>query len=358
MRNSYALFASEATYEGQRRTDSNKRVVILSRGAYLGQQRYAAAAWSGDVSGDWLTFARQIRGGLNFSVTGLPYWTTDTGGFFHPPDQYKSPNYNELLTRWFECSTFCPILRIHGSGTATEMWNWLPATQTNLIAFDELRYRMLPYNYSVAWKITSQSYTPMRALVMDFPGDKNILPIADEYMFGPAFLACPVTTPQATNREVYLPAGPSWVDFWTGETLAGGKTISANAPVSIMPLYVRAGSIVPFGPVLQYAAEKPEDPIELRVYRGADGKFALYEDEGDNYNYEKGKYATIPFEWNEAKQTLTIGKRSGNFKGMLKERTFQVVFVAPIHGAGAASEEKPDVVIHYTGKSIVVSNKQ
>ncbi|HEY5232306.1 MAG TPA: glycoside hydrolase family 31 protein [Verrucomicrobiae bacterium] len=358
MRNSYPLFASEATYEGQRGTDESKRVVILSRSSYLGQQRYAAAAWSGDIRGDWTTFARQIRGGLNYSITGLPYWTTDTGGFFHPRDQYKSSDYNELLTRWFEWSTFCPILRIHGSGTATEIWNWLPETQTNLTAYDQLRYRMLPYNYSVAWKITSAGYTPMRALVMDFPTDKNALAIGDEYMFGPAFLVSPVTTPQATSRQAYLPAGTSWVDFWTGETLSGGKTVTANAPVNILPLFVRAGSIVPLGPVMQYATEKPDDPVELRVYRGADGQFTLYEDEGDNYNYEKGSHATIPFEWNEAKQTLTIGKRTGNFPGMLKEHTFRVVFVSPGKGAGMAAEEKADAVIHYTGKLITVRNNK
>jgi alpha-D-xyloside xylohydrolase len=358
VRNSYPLFASEATYEGQRATDPSKRVVILTRSAYLGQQRYGTAAWSGDVSGNWLTFARQIRGGLNFSITGLPYWTTDTGGFFHPRNQYASADYNELLTRWFEWSAFCPILRIHGNGTATETWNWLPETQTNLIAYDRLRYRMLPYNYSVAWKITSESYTPMRALVMDFPKDKNVLPIGDEYMFGPAFLVSPVTTPHATSREVYLPAGTSWVDFWTGETLAGGKAISADAPVNILPLYVRAGSIVPLGPVVQYATEKPADPIELRVYRGAGGAFTLYEDEDDNYNYEKGKFATIPFEWNESKRTLTIGKRSGNFPGMINERTFRVVFVSPSHGAGMAMEQQADAVVHYSGKMVTVSTKK
>ena len=357
VRNAYPLFASQATFEGQRGADPGKRVVILSRSAYLGEQRYGTAAWSGDVSGEWLAFARQIRGGLNFSITGLPYWTTDTGGFFHPRNQYTSADYNELLTRWFEWSTFCPILRIHGSGTATEIWNWLPATQTNLIAYDQLRYRMLPYNYSVAWKITSDHYTPMRALVMDFPKDANTLAISDEYMFGPAFLVCPITSPQATSREVYLPSGATWVDFWTGETLAGGKTVTANAPVNILPLLVRAGSMVPLGPVLQYATEKPEDPVELRIYRGADGKFTLYEDEGDSYNYEKGKYATIPFEWNEARQTLTIGKRSGNFPGMLKERTFRAVFVSPNHGAGMAAEEKADAVVHYTGKAITVTRK-
>lgn len=354
VRNSYPLFASQATYEGQRGADSSKRVVILSRSGYPGQQRYAAATWSGDINGDWVTFARQIRGGLNYSITGLPYWTTDTGGFFHPRDQYTSADYNELLTRWFQWSTFCPILRIHGYGTATEIWKWLPATQTHLIAFDELRYRMLPYNYSVAWKITSEAYTPMRALVMDFPEDAQALSVSDEYMFGPAFLACPVTTPQATSRAVYLPSGTSWLDFWTGETVAGGKTVTANAPVSIMPLFVRAGAIVPLGPVVQYATEKPADPVELRVYRGADGKFTLYEDEGDNYNYEKGKYATIPFTWNEASQTLTIGKRSGKYPGMMKERTFRVVFVSPNHGVGMAVEDKPDATVHYTGKSLVV----
>jgi len=355
VRNSYPLFASEATYEGQRATDPGKRVVILSRSAYLGQQRYAAAAWSGDVHGDWLTFARQIPPGLNYSITGLPYWTTDTGGFFHPRNQYTSPDYNELLTRWFQWSTFCPILRIHGSGTATETWNWLPETQTNLIAYDQLRYRMLPYNYSVAWEITHDHYTPMRALVMDFPKDKNVLPMTDEYMFGPAFLVCPITTPQATARAVYLPSGTSWVDFWTGKTLVGGQTVTANAPVNILPLFVKPGSIIPMGPFIQYSSEKPADPIEVRVYPGADGGFTLYEDEGDNYNYEKGKYATIPLEWNEAKQTLSIGERSGKFPGMLKERTFRVVFVSSNHGAGIAAEEKADAVVHYTGKPRSVS---
>lgn len=354
VRNAYPLFASEATYDGQRSTDSSKRVVILTRNAYPGEQRYGAAVWSGDISGDWLTFARQIPAGLNYSITGLPYWTTDTGGFFHPHNQYASPDYNELLTRWFEWSTFCPILRIHGYQTATEIWNWLPATQTNLIAFDQLRYRMLPYNYSVAWKIASEGYTPMRALVMDFPKDVSVLAIPNEYMFGPAFLVCPVTTPQATNRTVYLPAGTKWVDFWSGETLTGGSTVTANAPINILPLYVRAGSIVPLGPLMQYAMEKPADPIELRVYRGADGRFALYEDEGDNYSYEKGRHATIPFEWNEAKQTLIIGKRSGKFPGILKERTFRVVFVSPSYGTGVTAEEGADAVVHYTGKAVTV----
>ena len=334
-------------------------MVILSRSAYLGQQRYGAAAWSGDISGDWLTFSRQIRGGLNFSITGLPYWTTDTGGFFHPRNQYTSPDYNELLTRWFEWSTFCPILRIHGNGTATEMWNWLPATQTNLIAYDQLRYRDAALQlFRRLENHTQPLHADARTDDVDFPKDKNVFPIGDEYMFGPAFLVSPVTTPQAASRTVYLPAGTSWVDFWTGETLAGSKTVTANAPVNILPLYVRAGSIVPFGPVVQYATEKPADPIELRVYRGADGEFTLYEDEGDSYNYEKGVSATIPFAWNESKQTLTIGKRSGKFPGMMKERTIQVIFVSPGHGIGLGAEKKPDTVVHYAGKAVVIDGKK
>ena len=357
VRNSYPLFASEATYEGQRATDANKRVMILSRSAYLGQQRYSAAAWSGDVKGDWITMGRQIRAGLNFCITGLPYWTTDTGGFFHPRDQYTSADYNELLTRWFQWSTFCPILRIHGYTTETEMWKWLPETQTNLIAYDQLRYRMLPYNYSVAWKTTSEGYTPMRALTMDFPKDKQTLPIGDEYMFGPAFLVCPVTQPQVSSRGVYLPSGTTWVDFWTGESSSGGATTTANAPLNILPLFVRAGSIVPLGPVVQYATEKTSDPIELRVYPGADGKFMLYEDEGDGYSYEKNVFATIPFEWNEARHALNIGKRAGKFPGMVKERTFHVVFVSPGHGTGMSSATA-DAVIHYTGKAVTVTRKQ
>ena len=354
VRNSYPLFASEATYEGQRSTDSSKRVVILSRSAYAGSQRYATAAWSGDVRGDWVTFARQIRGGLNYCIAGLPYWTTDTGGFFHPRDQYASADYNELLTRWFQFSTFSPILRIHGNGTATEIWNWLPQTQTNLIAFDKLRYRMLPYNYSVAWKTTSERYTPMRALVMDFASDPTVLGISDEYMFGPAFLACPVTTPKAATRTVYLPSSTGWVDFWTGKNLNGGGSFEAPAPIETMPLYVRSGSILPLGPVVQYVGEKPADPIELRVYSGANGQFTLYEDEGDNYNYEKGKHATIPIEWNDSKRTLTIGKRSSEFQGMLKDRHFHVVFVSPGHGTGIEASPSTDADIHYTGKALTV----
>jgi alpha-D-xyloside xylohydrolase len=353
--NAYPLFASRSLYEGQRATSPDKRVVTLTRSAFPGQQRYAAAAWSGDINGDWETFGRQIPAGLNFCLTGLPYWTTDCAGFFHPKDQYRSADYNELLTRWFEWSTFCPILRVHGYQTETEIWKWLPETQKNLLAYDRLRYRMLPYTYTLAARVTFQADTIMRALGMDFPGDAKAWDISDEYLFGPAILVAPVTRPQATSRDVYLPAGARWVDFWTGKSQDGGQTLSAAAPLGTIPLFVRAGSIVPFGPELQYANEKPADPIELRVYPGADGSFTLYEDEGDGYGYEKDRFATIPFTWNDGEKTLTIGARAGEFPGMLKTRTFRVVLVRDGHGTGDQFGGKPDSEVRYQGQPLKIS---
>ena len=346
----YPLFASQSLYEGQRAADPDKRVCILTRSAFPGQQRYAAAAWSGDIHGNWETFRRQIPAGLNFSLTGQPYWTTDCGGFFRPRDQYTSADYNELLTRWFQWSTFCPILRIHGYQTETEMWKWLPDTQKHLLDYDRLRHRMLPYNYSVAWKVTSEASTIMRALGMDFPDDAKAWNVADEYLFGPAFLVAPVTEAKAVSRHVYLPAGTGWVNFWSGEKQAGGQRIIAAAPIETMPLFVRAGSIVPLGPDLQYALEKPADPIELRVYPGADGEFTLYEDEGDSYRYEQGVRAAIPISWNDRTRTLTIGARQGEFPGMLKERTFRVVVVTPGKGTGMEPASKASE-IRYRGTS-------
>jgi len=354
VQNAYPLFASESLYEGQRATTSDKRVCILTRSAYPGMQRYAAANWSGDITGNWQALRRQIPAGLNACITGLPYWTTDCAGFWHPADQYTSPDYNELLARWFEWSTFCPIQRIHGGNTATEMWNFLPATQRILLAYDELRHRMLPYNYSVAWRVTSDGYTMMRPLAMDFRADEKALGIGDEYLFGPALLVAPVTDARATSKSVYLPNGKEWVNFWTGEKFAGGMTVNVSAPLEQIPLFARAGSIVPLGPVVQFAGEKAADPLELRVYRGAGGAFTLYEDEGDSYRYERGVHATIPISWNEQKQTLTIGKRAGKFPGMLEKRTIRVVFVSPNHGVGASAEPKADAEIQYTGKAVTI----
>ncbi len=358
VRNAYALFASQSTYEGQRAADPSKRVVILTRSAYPGIQRYGTGCWSADISGNWDTFRRQVTNGLNFCLSGIPYWTTDTGGFFRPGDQMTNPDYNELLQRWFAWSTFCPILRIHGCGTETEFWKW-PLAEKNLEAFDALRYRFLPYNYSVAWMTTHRGYTPMRALAFDFPDDPKALAVDDQFLSGPAVMVSPVTQAFGANphptRAIYLPAGTRWIDFWTGQGYDGGQTITADAPLDRIPLHVRAGSILPFGPALQYADEKPQDPLELRVYRGADGAFALYEDEGDNYHYEQGGHATIPMRWNEAARKLTIGQREGHFPGMLARRTFRIVWVAPGHGTGAESSASADAEIHYTGDAVSVA---
>jgi alpha-D-xyloside xylohydrolase len=358
LRNAYPLLAAQGVYEGQRSTTSSKRVVNLTRSAYLGMQRYGAAAWSGDVNGDWETFKRQIPAGLNFCLTGIPYWTTDAGGFFHPRGQYTSEDFNQLLTRWFQWNTFSPILRIHGYETETEMWKWLPETQKILLDYDKSRYRLLPYNYSVAWKVTNEGYTIMRALPMDFRTDARVANIGDQYMFGPSFLVTPVTEANVTSRKVYLPAGTQWFNFWTGETAKGGQTVETPAPLETLPLWVRAGSIVPMGPDLQWANEKPADPIELRVYRGANGVFNLYEDEGDSYNYERGVYSTIPIRWDERAQRLTIGARKGSFPGMLAKRTFRVVWVGRSHGVGAASEAHADTIVNYSGRATTVQARK
>lgn len=352
--NAYSLFANESLYEGQRATSNEKRVCILTRSAFPGLQRYAAGIWSGDISGNWETFRRQIPAGLNFCMTGVPYWTTDCAGFWRPGDQYTSPDYNELLSRWFEWSTFCPIQRIHGGNTQTEVWKWLPETQKILTDYDDLRHQLLPYTYSVSWQVTHNNSTMMRALAFDFGNDRKALATGDEYLFGPAFLVAPVTAPQETNKTVYLPSGTRWINFWTGENFGGGNSVETAAPLEQIPLFVRAGSILPIGPLVQYAGEKPADPLELRIYRGANGSFTLYEDEGDNYNYEHGAYSTIQCVWDDAKQALTIGNRSGKFPGMLNERTFRVVFVSPAHGIGAAMDEKPDAIIPYTGNAVTV----
>jgi alpha-D-xyloside xylohydrolase len=291
---------------------------------------------------------------LNFVLSGIPYWTTDIGGFVsgNPDD----PVYRELFVRWFQYGTFCPIFRVHGTRVPdqNELWSYGPEAQTILTNFDRLRYRLMPYIYSVAWKTTSESYTPMRPLAMDFRSDAKVLNIGDQFMFGPALLVNPVTEQGATTRRLYLPK-TKWYDFWAGNALDGGNAIDAPAPLDRIPLYVRAGSILPMGPDVEYAAEKPADPIELRIYPGADGDFALYEDENDNYNYEKGVCATIPIHWDEAKQTLTIGHRQGNFPGMLEHRTFHIIWVGEGHGNGVNPTQSADKTVQYNGSTVTAA---
>ena len=352
--NAFPLMTTGGVYQGQRRESDKKRVFILSRSAFAGSQRNAAAVWSGDVNSDWIFFKKQIPAGLNYSMSGLPYWTTDIGGFVsgNPDD----PEYRELFIRWFEFGTFNPILRVHGtrSTNQNELWSYGPEAQKILVNYDTLRYRLLPYIYSLAWMTTSQGYTPMRGLVMDFRTDTRTATIGDQFMFGPVFLVNPVTDPGVNSRRVYLPKA-KWYDFWSGASVEGPRTIDASAPLERLPLFVRAGSIVPMGPEKEWSNEKPEDPIELRVYRGADGDFTLYEDENDGYNYEKGVCATIGFHWDDAKQTLTIGERKGEFPGMLAERGFQIIFVSGNHGVGIQAENKPDRVVRYSGKATTVT---
>ncbi|HEX5323970.1 MAG TPA: TIM-barrel domain-containing protein [Capsulimonadaceae bacterium] len=350
--NAWPLMHTTAVSEGQRRDAPNKRVFILTRSAFAGQQRTGAATWSGDITAAWSVFANQIPAGLNFCLSGIPYWTTDIGGFFvNYPGGSDNPQYRELYTRWFEYGAFCPLFRSHGTNTPREMWRFGPETEKILLQYDTLRYRLMPYIYSQAWQVT-QGGTIMRALVMDFPNDETARESKDEFLFGPSILVCPVTKAGTSSRSVYLPAGANWTDFWTGVRYRGGQTIQAAAPIQTMPLFVRDGAIIPMGPRLQYVDEKPANPVELRVFPGADGAFTLYEDEGDNTNYLRGRYATIPFAWSDRKKTLMIGARHGSFVGMLKTRTFRIVWVR--EGVGGIDPASTERTVQYTGKALAV----
>jgi len=356
VRNAYPLYVTKSIYEGQRSTTDRKRVVIFTRSAYSGQQRYSAISWSGDISSNWITFQRQIPAGLSFSMSGLPYWTTDGGGFFRPKDQYTNEAYHELLIRWFQYAAFCPIFRVHGWISNAEIWNYGPKVLDIATQFDELRYHLLPYIYSAAWGVTNNGDTLMRALPLEFSSDPSARTIADQFMFGPALLINPVTTEGASQRSLYLPAGHDWVDFWTGKRLSGGQTVTAEAPIDRIPIYAKAGSIIPFGPEVQSASAK-SDPIDLRIYDGADGDFTLYEDEGDNYNYEHGAYSVIPIHWDDKTSTLTVGDRRGSFPGMLEHRTFRIVRVSEGHGIGIAAPANFDAIVEFEGKVVSLQDK-
>ena len=514
--NPYSLVITEGVYQNQRKETDQKRVYILTRSTFAGQQRAAATTWSGDIGADWGVYRKQISAGINHSMAGIPYWTFDIGayslgcqgGVFS--NGGKDPAYQELYARMFQLGAFSPIFRSHGSETPREIWEFGDYSDS-LIKFDNLRYRLLPYIYSLGWRVTHDGYSIMRGLPMDFAQDRKTYSIDDQFMFGPAIMVSPVTEymdhrppeqtipmppevfrtkdgkpgltaryycdadfkklcheavepgidlywytgwpsfitdprfsmrwegklvptvtgkyrfnmksfgpkrvyldgkevahnydsmeshtvpvelvagkeyefafetsnavlgafraqmfwktpeifareakpaePRQKTRSVYLPAGNQWIDFWTGEALAGGKSVVADAPIDKIPLMVRSGSIIPMGPFVQYSTEKPADPIELRIYPGANGAFTLYEDENDNYNYEKGVYSTIEFNWDDAHRQLKIDARKGSFPGMLKARTFHVVVVRKGHGTGVEVADKPDKVIKYQGEQQTV----
>ena len=371
--NAFPLMSNKGVYEHQRAVTSDKRVYLLTRCAFAGQQRYAANTWSGDVVCNWETFRKQIPTGLNFSLSGIPYWNTDIGGFFNWPYHGGAENkaYHELYTRWFQYGTFLPMQRSHGSGVKKEIYNlgkkgdWVYDSEEKYI---NLRYALLPYLYSTGWQVTDNAGSFLRALFMDFNEDQKVHTISNQYMFGKAFLVTPVTKnmyvfsdkeqwkdpyedfSKTGTQDVYLPKGTKWFDFWTGEALNGGQMVTKEVPIDIIPLYVRAGSIVPFGPKVQYSTEKKWNNLEIRIYPGADGEFVLYEDENDNYNYEKGAYSTIKFTWDDANRTLNIADREGTFPGMLKSRKFNIVVVDKENGTGSVQSTKFTKSVSYGGK--------
>jgi len=362
VRNAYPLFTVGGVYDDQRATTDAKRAYILTRSAFAGQQRYGANSWSGDTDGDWGTFKRQIPAGLNFSLCAIPYWNCDIGGFWVRNSSSRYDDYRELYVRWLQYGAFLPMMRSHGTSTPREIWNFGQKGDWAYDAIEKyihLRYKLLPYHYAISREVTFEAGSVMRMLSMDFSNDPAVHDMGGEYMYGKSILVVPVTEGfYAKGRRenakadfstiqkfpVYLPEGADWYDFWTENKLKGGSSFEREVPVDIMPIYVKAGSIVPFGPEVQYATETSWKELSICIYPGRDAEFVLYEDEFDNYNYEKGVYSTIRMIWDESKRTFTIEKQNGEFPGMLKERTFSVRL------AGSKTETK----VPYTGKQVQV----
>jgi alpha-D-xyloside xylohydrolase len=389
VRNAFPLMAVGGVSQHQRATSSDKRVFILTRSAFAGQQRYGANTWSGDVNSSWQSLRNQIPAGLNFSMSAIPYWNTDIGGFFagsynrswNDGSGAKNPAFQELYIRWMQFGAFTPMMRSHGTDVPREIYNFGKKGEPIYDAIEKsinLRYSLLPYVYSAAWDITKNQSTMMRALVMDF-NDKKVIDMNNEYMFGKSILVAPIVNAQYTpeilvktdensgwnkdtnkdgktvavdftqtkSSKAYLPAGTIWFDFWTNQKYVGGQEVTLTTTIDKIPLFIKAGSIIPFGPNVQYATEKKWDKLEIRVYEGANGEFSLYEDENDNYNYEKGAYSTIAFKWDDKAKTLTIADRKGTFPGMLAERTFHVVKIA-------ANGNKVEKEVIYKGKKLSI----
>jgi alpha-D-xyloside xylohydrolase len=359
--NTYALKVSQAVYEGERKSATpDKRVYILTRSGTAGLQRYAASTWSGDICARWDDLYRQIAAGANMSMSGLPNWTFDIGGFavesrYLEPSAADLAEWRELNLRWFQFGAFAPIFRSHGEAPPREIWNIAPEgheVYRALADASRLRYRLMPYIYTLAANTYHGDGTIMRGLVMDFPLDRQAFDIKDQYMFGPAFLVNPVYEYRARSRKVYLPAGARWYDFYSGEVHEGGQQIEAAAPLARMPLFVRAGSIVPVGPAIQYTNEKPDAPITLYVYEGANGKFDLYEDDGVTYGYERGEFARIPMHYDDATGELSIGARDGTYPGMPQKRTFAMRWISPGEADAANFDTPADATLEYTGQAI------
>lgn len=358
--NAYPLQNAKGIYEGQRSTDPDKRVFLLTRSGFAGSQRYAAAIWSGDIGSTWNDMKAQIAAGANFSMSGLPYWTMDIGGFvvprkFENPDAAGLEEWRELMTRWSQFGAFVPLFRSHGQFPYREVFNTAPEDHPayeSFLYYDKLRYRLLPYIYSLAGWTYHNDYTIMRGLAMDFATDTAVLNITDQYMFGPSLLINPVYEYRQTKRALYLPRSAGWYDLYSGKWYAGGQKITADAPYERMPLFVKAGSIVPFGPGLQYTTEKQADTLTLNIYTGADASFNLYEDEGANYNYEKGAFSIIPVKYTQATGTVTIGDRKGSFNGMLQKRTIRINIIAPNEPRRLDLDAKCDKEVVYEGRKI------
>ena len=370
--NAYPLANAKTIYEGQRSADPSKRVFILTRSAYAGLQHYGAAVWSGDIGSRWLDMKNQVSAGVNFSISGLPYWTMDIGGFAVEGRYANQPagrqgakdevenEWKELMTRWYQFGAFCPLFRSHGQYPYREIFNTAQPGDTayqSILFYDNLRYRLLPYIYSTAAKTYYDDYTIMRGLVMDFPGDRNVLNINDEYLFGPSLLISPVYTYHLRTRKVYLPNGQGWYDVYDGKFFSGGQSIKVSAPYDRMPVFAKEGSIIPTGPALQYTSERAADTITLFVYTGKDASFNLYEDEDTNYNYEKGMFATIQIDYDEAGKSLTIDDRKGEFPGMLQKRVFNIIWITKDKGKNLDPDQQPDDQVTYGGKRLAIKMK-
>ncbi|MCR5472867.1 MAG: glycoside hydrolase family 31 protein [Prevotella sp.] len=386
-RNAFPLETVRGIYQAQRKDYGQKRVFIMTRSSYAGQQHYGSNMWSGDVNSSWDMLRKQVPAGLSYSLTGNPNFNTDIGGFFCGSYNTKgsgsaprNPQFQELYVRWMQYGLFCPVFRSHGADAPREIWQFGKKGEPIYDAIEKqirLRYRLIPYLYSTAWQVTSNNDSYMRPLFSDFAADKKVWNITDEFLFGHSILAAPIVKAQYTEEKIirtdamtgwnrqnatdgsaagsidftatktttkYLPKGAAWYDFWTNKQYKGGQDVTLETTLDRVPMFVRAGSILSLGPEMQYVGEKAWDNLEVRIYPGANGSFTLYEDEGDNYNYEKGQYATITFQWNDKARTLTIGARKGSYPGMLQKRQFTIV-----------TPNGKQKVIEYNGQKMQVS---